>query len=247
MLLEGKIAIITGASRGIGKAIALTLAKSGANVAINFSNNEKAALEVAKEAEKFGVKALAIKADVSKSHEVENFINTVLNEFGSIDILVNNAGITKDNLLIRMSEEEFNQVMDVNLKGVFNFTKAVSKLMIKKRAGKIINVSSVVGITGNAGQSNYAAAKAAIIGFTKSVAKELASRGINVNAVAPGFIETDMTAVLSDKIKEQMKNIIPFNKPGKPEDVSNAVLFLASRNSDYITGQVINIDGGMVM
>lgn len=247
MLLEGKTAIITGASRGIGKAIALTLAKSGANVAINFSNNEKAALEVAKEAEKFGVKALAIKADVSKSHEVENFINTVLNEFGSIDILVNNAGITKDNLLIRMSEEEFNQVMDVNLKGVFNFTKAVSKLMIKKRAGKIINVSSVVGITGNAGQSNYAAAKAAIIGFTKSVAKELASRGINVNAVAPGFIETDMTAVLSDKIKEQMKNIIPLNKTGKPEDVSNAVLFLASSNSDYITGQVINIDGGMVM
>lgn len=247
MLLEGKTAIITGASRGIGKAIALTLAKSGANVAINFSNNEKAALEVAKEAEKFGVKALAIKADVSKAHEVENFTNRVLNEFGSIDILVNNAGITKDNLLIRMSEEEFNRVMDVNLKGVFNFTKVVSRVMIKKRAGKIINVSSVVGITGNAGQSNYAAAKAAVIGFTKSVAKELASRGINVNAVAPGFIETDMTAVLPDKIKEQMKNIIPLNKPGKPEDVSNAILFLASRNSDYITGQVINIDGGMVM
>lgn len=247
MLLEGKTAIITGASRGIGKAIALTLAKSGANVAINFSSNEKAALEVAKEAETFGIKALAIKADVSKFHEVENFINTVLNEFGSIDILVNNAGITKDNLLIRMSEGEFNQVMDVNLKGVFNCTKAVSKVMIKKRAGKIINISSVVGITGNAGQSNYAAAKAAVIGFTKSVAKELASRGINVNAVAPGFIETDMTAVLSDKIKEQMKSIIPLNKSGKPEDVANAVLFLASKNSDYITGQVINIDGGMVM
>ena len=247
MLLKDKTAIITGASRGIGKAIALTLAKSGANVAINFSCNEKAAMDVAQEAKKFGVKVIVLKADVSKADEVENFIYKVLNEFGSIDILVNNAGITRDNLLIRMSEEEFNRVIDVNLKGVFNFTKAVSKVMVKQRAGKIINVSSVVGITGNAGQSNYAAAKAAVIGFTKSVAKELASRKINVNAVAPGFIETDMTVVLSEKIQEQMRNVIPLRKAGKPEDVANAVLFLAGKYSDYITGQVINIDGGMVM
>lgn len=247
MLLKGKTAIITGASRGIGKAIALTLAKSGVNVAINFSSNEKAAMDAAKEAKKFGIKAIALKADVSRTDEVENFIYKVLNEFGSIDILVNNAGITRDNLLIRMSEEEFNRVIDINLKGVFNFTKAVSKVMVKQRAGKIINISSVVGIIGNAGQSNYAATKAAVIGFTKSVAKELASRGINVNAVAPGFIETDMTAVLSKKIQEQMKNLIPLRKAGKPEDVANAVLFLAGKQSDYITGQVINVDGGMVM
>ncbi len=246
-MLRGKTAIVTGASRGIGKAIALTMANNGANVVINYSKNEKAAFAVADEIKNIGVKAIVIKADVSEYHEVENLIEKVLKEFGGIDILVNNAGITKDNLIIRMGEEDFDLVMKVNMKGVFNFTKSVSKIMIKQRHGKIINISSVVGIIGNAGQSNYAAAKAAIIGFTKSMAKELAQRGINVNAVAPGYIESDMTAVLPEKIKEQMIGAIPLKRQGKPEDVANAVLFLAGKNSDYITGQVINIDGGMVM
>lgn len=246
-MLRGKTAIVTGASRGIGKAIALTMANNGANVVINYSKNEKAAFAVADEIKNIGVKAIVIKADVSEYHEVENLIEKVLKEFGGIDILVNNAGITKDNLIIRMGEEDFDLVMKVNMKGVFNFTKSVSKIMIKQRHGKIINISSVVGIIGNAGQSNYAAAKAAIIGFTKSMAKELAQRGINVNAVAPGYIESDMTTVLPEKIKEQMIGAIPLKRQGKPEDVANAVLFLAGKNSDYITGQVINIDGGMVM
>lgn len=200
MQLKEKTAIITGASRGIGRTIALFFAKEGANVIINYSNNEKAAMDVVKEAMEYGVKAYAIKANVSNFCEVEKLVEKVLNEFGSIDILVNNAGITKDNLLIKMTEEDFAKVLDINLKGTFNFTKAVSRIMIKQRRGKIINIASVVGIIGNAGQSNYAAAKAGIIGFTKSIAKELASRGINVNAIAPGFIETDMTAVLGDKI-----------------------------------------------
>ncbi|SHJ04935.1 3-oxoacyl-[acyl-carrier-protein] reductase [Lutispora thermophila] len=247
MQLKGKTAIITGASRGIGRAIALSFAKAGANVAINYSSSHIAAQEVVNEAIKYGVKAEVIKADVSDYLEVENLIERVLNEYGSIDILVNNAGITKDNLLLRMTEEDFDKVMNINMKGTFNFTKAVSKVMVKQRKGKIINIASVVGIIGNAGQSNYAAAKAGIIGFTKSVAKELGSRGINVNAIAPGFIETDMTAVLSDKIREQFTNTIPLKRPGKPEDVANAALFLASDYSDYITGQVLNIDGGMVM
>ena len=247
MQLRGKTAIITGASRGIGKSIALTLAAQGANVVINYSKNEKAAMAVADEVKKMGVSALVLKADVSKFDEVENFVDKVLKEFDGIDILVNNAGITKDNLLIRMSEEDFDSVMKVNMKGVFNFTKSVSKIMIKQRHGKIINISSVVGIKGNAGQSNYAAAKSAIIGFTKSIALELASRGINVNAIAPGYVESDMTAVLPEKVKEQMKNLIPLKRSGTPLDIANGVLFLAGAYSDYITGQVINIDGGMVM
>lgn len=247
MQLRGKTAIITGASRGIGKSIALTLAAQGANVVINYSKNEKAAMAVADEVKKMGVSALVLKADVSKFDEVENFVDKVLKEFDGIDILVNNAGITKDNLLIRMSEEDFDSVMKVNMKGVFNFTKSVSRIMMKQRHGKIINISSVVGIKGNAGQSNYAAAKSAIIGFTKSIAIELASRGINVNAIAPGYIESDMTAVLPEKVREQMKNIIPLKRSGAPLDIANGVLFLASEYSDYITGQVINIDGGMVM
>jgi 3-oxoacyl-[acyl-carrier protein] reductase len=247
MLLKGKTAIITGASRGIGKAITLALAAQGANVVINFSRNEKAAMAVADEVEKMDVRALVLKADVSRLDEVENFVDKVLKEFDGIDILVNNAGITKDNLLIRMSEEDFDSVMKVNMKGVFNFTKSVSKIMIKQRHGKIINISSVVGIKGNAGQSNYAAAKSAIIGFTKSIALELASRGINVNAIAPGYVESDMTAVLPEKVKEQMKNLIPLKRSGTPLDIANGVLFLAGAYSDYITGQVINIDGGMVM
>jgi len=247
MLLKGKNAIVTGASRGIGKTIALMMAKEGANIAINYSVNDKAAMEVVNEAKKFGVAALAKKADVSQYHEVEEFVDSVLNELGSIDILVNNAGITRDNLLIRMSEDEFDQVIQVNLKGVFNLTKTVSRTMIKRRTGKIINISSIVGITGNAGQSNYAASKSAVIGFTKSIAKELASRCINVNAIAPGFIETDMTSAIPEKIREQMKSLIPLKRPGKPEDVANAVLFLSGSQSDYITGQVINIDGGMLI
>lgn len=247
MCLKGKNAIITGASRGIGRMIALSFAKAGANVIINYSSNEKAAQDVAKEAMFYGVKAEVIKADVSNFLEAENLVEKVLNKFDSIDILVNNAGITKDNLLLRMSEDDFDKVLNINLKGAFNFTKAVSKAMIKQRRGKIINISSIVGIIGNSGQSNYAAAKAGMIGFTKSIAKELGSRGINVNAIAPGFIETDMTEVLSDKIREQFLNSIPLKRAGKAEDVANTAVFLASEYSDYITGQVINIDGGMVM
>lgn len=247
MQLKGKTAIITGASRGIGRMIALSFAKAGANVIINYSSSDEAAREAAREAMEYGVKAEVIKADVSIYSEAENLVEKVLNKYGSIDILVNNAGITKDNLLMRMTEDDFDKVVNTNLKGTFNFTKAVSKVMMKQRKGKIINIASVVGIIGNAGQSNYAAAKAGIIGFTKSVAKELGSRGITVNAIAPGFIETDMTAVLSDKVKDQFINSIPLRRSGKPEDVANAALFLASDYSDYITGQVINIDGGMVM
>jgi len=247
MCLKGKTAIITGASRGIGRTIAMTFARLGANVIINYSSNEKAAQQVANEAMSFGIKAEVIKADVSNLGEVENLVKKVLNQFGSIDILVNNAGITKDNLLLRMSEDDFDKVMNINLKGTFNFTKAVSKVMIKQKQGKIINISSIVGIIGNSGQSNYAAAKAGMIGFTKSIAKELGSRGINVNAIAPGFIETDMTSVLSEGIKEQFISAIPLKRAGKAEDVANVAVFLASEYSDYVTGQVINIDGGMVM
>jgi len=247
MQLKGKTAVVTGGSRGIGRAIALLLAEKGANVVVNYTSNSEAALEVVKKIEGMGAAAMAVKADVSKSEQVENLVNEVLNTFGSIDILINNAGITRDNLIIRMSEQEFDEVLTTNLKGAFICTKAVSKVMIKQKSGKIINVSSVVGIIGNAGQSNYAAAKAGLIGFTKSMAKELAKRGINVNAVAPGFIETDMTSKLSDKVKEEFANNIPLARIGKPEDIAKAVLFLSSEYSDYITGQVINIDGGMVM
>lgn len=247
MQLKGKTAIVTGGARGIGRAIALTLAKAGANIVINYTSSSKAADEVVEEAKKLGVSALAMKADVSKNDEIENLVKQVLNDFGSIDILVNNAGITRDNLLIRMSEEDFQDVIDINLKGAFICTKHVSKVMMKQRTGKIINIASVVGVMGNAGQSNYAASKAGLIGFTKSIAKELAKRNVNVNAVAPGYIETDMTASLSDKVKEEFMNVIPLPRAGQPQDVANAVLFLSSEYSDYITGQVIHIDGGMVM
>lgn len=247
MKLTGKTAIVTGGARGIGRAIAMTLAAAGANIVINYSSSSKAADEVVEEARKLGVKALAFKADVSKDEEIENLVKQVLNDFGSIDILVNNAGITRDNLLIRMSEKDFMDVIDTNLKGAFICTKHVSKVMMKQRAGKIINIASVVGVMGNAGQSNYSASKAGLIGFTKSIAKEIAKRGINVNAVAPGYIQTDMTASLPDKVKEEFLNGIPLSRAGMPQDVANAVLFLSSEYSDYITGQVINIDGGMVM
>ncbi len=247
MQLKGRNAIVTGGSRGIGRSVAIALAKSGANVAVNYTSNQAAALEVVKEIEALGVGAMAVKADVSKGEEVENLVKEVLNRFGSIDILINNAGITRDNLIIRMTEQDFEEVIDTNLKGAFNCTKSVSRVMIKQKSGKIINVSSVVGVIGNAGQSNYAAAKAGLIGFTKSMAKELSKRGITVNAVAPGYIDTEMTASLPEKVREEFVNNIPLGRTGKPQDVANTILFLASEYSDYITGQVIHIDGGMVM
>ena len=232
MLLDGKVALVTGASRGIGRAIALRLASEGAKVAINFAGNQKAAEEVKSKIEENGVEAMCAK---------------VMEAFGTIDILVNNAGITRDGLLLRMKDEDFEAVIDTNLKGVFYCTKAAAKIMMKKRSGRIVNMSSVVGLIGNAGQTNYAASKAGVLGFSKSAAKELAARGVTVNMVAPGFIDTDMTAVLSDKVKEAMVQEIPMRRMGRPEDVANAVLFLVSDCSSYITGQVVNVDGGMVM
>ena len=247
MTLEGKTALVTGASRGIGKAIALKLAEEGADIAFFYSNNEEKAKETIKELEAKNVKALGLKVDVSNSTEVTEAVKTIEKEFGSVDILVNNAGITRDNLLIRMSEEDWEDVLDINLKGAFLTTKAVARKMMKTRYGKIINISSIVGVKGNVGQGNYSASKAGVIGFTKSMAQELASRGIRVNAIAPGFIETDMTDVLKDEVKTEMLKNIPLGNLGKPEDIANLVVFLASSKADYITGQVINIDGGMVM
>ena len=247
MLLDGKTALVTGASRGIGRAVALALAAAGARVAINYAGNVKAAEEVKAAVETAGGTAILCQADVADSAAVEAMVAAVAKEFGTIDILVNNAGITRDTLLVRMKDEDFAKVLDTNLKGVFYCTKAVSKLMMKKRAGRIVNMASVVGLVGNAGQANYAAAKAGVIGFSKSVAKELASRGITVNVVAPGFIGTDMTADLPETVKEKALADIPLGKMGEPEDVANAVLFLASDQASYITGQVVNVDGGMVM
>lgn len=247
MQLEGKSALITGASRGIGRAIALALSAQGAAVAVNYAGNEKAAQAVRDEIIANGGKVLIVKADVSNMDDVQRMFETVLKEFGTIDILVNNAGITRDTLLARMKEEDWQAVIHTNLTGVFNCTKIAAKLMMKKRAGKIVNMASVVGLTGNIGQSNYAAAKAGIIGFTKSIARELAARNVNVNAVAPGFIATDMTTVIPDKARENILHGIPFGRMGKTEDVANAVLFLTSEQSSYITGQVLNVDGGMVM
>lgn len=245
MGFKGKVALVTGGTRGIGREIAVELASKGINVAITYSSNEKKALEVVEEIQKNEVKVIAIKANVANGEEVTNMVSTVERELGTIDILVNNAGITKDNLLIRMSEEDWEAVLDVNLKGVFLCTKAVARSMMKKRYGKIVNISSVVGIAGNAGQGNYSASKAGVIGFTKSMARELASRGIRVNAVAPGFIKTDMTDILKEDIKNEMIKNIPLGLFGKPKDIANLVLFLASEESDYITGEVIKIDGGM--
>lgn len=245
MELKEKVSLITGASRGIGREIALKLAEEGSDIAFFYSSNDEKAKSVEKEIELKGVKAKAFKVDVSKEDEVSKAVSTIEKEMGSIDILVNNAGITRDNLLIRMSEKDWTDVLDINLKGVFLTTKAVARKMMKKRYGKIINISSIVGVRGNAGQGNYSASKAGIIGFTKTMALELASRGIRVNAIAPGFIETDMTDVLKEEVKMEILNKIPLGNLGKPEDIANLVLFLVSSNADYITGQVINIDGGM--
>jgi 3-oxoacyl-[acyl-carrier protein] reductase len=245
--LKGKTAVVTGASRGIGKAIALKLAKLGANVVINYRSDSKSVQDIVSEIESLGAKAIAVQADVSSFEDAKNLMKKTIETFGSLDILVNNAGITKDALILRMKEEDFDKVIEVNLKGVFNCIRHASPIMFKQKYGKIINISSVVGITGNASQVNYSAAKAGIIGITKSVARELASRNITANAVAPGFIQTDMSDVLSDKVKESSLNSIPLKKFGTAEDVANVVAFLALPYSDYITGHVINVDGGMVM
>ena len=246
-MLKGKNVIVTGATRGIGREIALTLAQNGANIAMNYRNLNSEVEDLINEIKSFGVDALAIKCDVSSTDEVDNFVKEVKAHYNTIDVLVNNAGITKDGLILRMKEEDFDDVLDVNLKGTFNTTKSVSSIMVRQKYGKIINISSVVGIAGNAGQCNYAASKAGVIGFSKSVARELASRNINVNVVAPGYINTDMTKNLPDKVKEEIIKSIPMKKIGDPKEVANLVLFLSSNLSDYITGQVINVDGGMVM
>lgn len=245
-LLEGKTAIITGGSRGIGKGIVEIFAQNGANVAFTYSSSEEAANTLAESLSKKGVKVKAYKSNAASFDESQKLAEEVLSEFGSIDILVNNAGITKDNLLMRISEEDFDKVIEVNLKSVFNMTKAVQRAMLKQRKGSIINMSSVVGVKGNAGQTNYAASKAGIIGFTKSVALELGSRNIRCNAIAPGFIETEMTEKLDEAIVQGWRDAIPLKRGGTPEDIANACIFLASDLSNYITGQVLNVDGGML-
>ncbi|MFH5183086.1 3-oxoacyl-[acyl-carrier-protein] reductase [Paenibacillus sp. TAB 01] len=246
-MLTGKVALVTGASRGIGRAIALTLAEAGADVAVNYAGSEAAAAEVVALIEAMGRKAVKVKADVSSTQEVEEMFKLVLETFGKLDILVNNAGITRDNLIMRMKEDEFDQVIATNLKGVFNCVKAATRPMMKQRSGRIINISSVVGVLGNPGQANYVAAKAGVIGMTKATAKELASRGITVNAVAPGFIETDMTDKLPEEMRTQLLQQIPLAKLGQPEDIAKAVRFLASDDASYMTGQTIHVDGGMYM
>jgi len=247
MNLVGKKALVTGASRGIGRAIALELAKQGADVAVNYAGSEAKALEVVDEIKSLGREAFAVQCDVSNSESVTNMVKETIEQFGRLDILVNNAGITKDNLLMRMKEEEWDNVININLKGVFLCTKAVTRQMMKQRSGRIINISSIVGVSGNAGQANYVAAKAGVIGLTKTSAKELASRGITVNAIAPGFITTEMTDKLSEDIQNEMLKLIPLAQFGEAGDIANTVVFLASDNSRYITGQTIHVDGGMVM
>ena len=245
-VLNNKSAIITGASRGIGRGIAIEFAKQGCNVAFTYSKSVEQANKLITELESYDVKAMGYQSDASSFSDSELLIETVLNDFPGIDVLVNNAGITKDNLLMRLSEKDFDDVIKVNLKSVFNMTKAVQKTFLKQRKGSIIHMSSVVGVKGNAGQSNYAASKAGIIGFSKSIALELGSRNIRSNVIAPGFIETEMTKQLSKEIVEKWRNGIPLKRGGTPEDVANACVFLASDLSSYITGQVINVDGGML-
>lgn len=247
MTLEGKIAVVTGASRGIGRAIALDLAKRGAKVIVNYSGSEQKAAEVVEEIVANGGSAIAVQASVANADDVSNLMKKALDEYGRIDILVNNAGITRDNLLMRMKDDEWEDVISTNLKGVFLTTKAVSRQMMKQRVGRIINISSIVGASGNPGQANYVAAKAGVVGLTKSVALELASRNITVNAVAPGFIETEMTEKLPEDVKTTMLNQIPLQAFGKADDVAAAVAFLASDEASYITGQTIHVNGGMYM
>lgn len=245
--LIGKVAVVTGASRGIGRAIALHLANLGAKIVVNYSGNQAKAEAVVAEIEANGGAAIAVQANVSDSDEVSMLMKKAVETYGSLDILVNNAGITRDNLLMRMKEEDWDAVMNTNLKGVFLCTKAVTRQMMKQRAGRIVNIASIVGVAGNAGQANYVAAKAGVIGLTKTAAKELSARNIFVNAVAPGFIDTDMTEELPEDIKAQMLSQIPLAKLGKPEDVAKVVAFLASDDASYMTGQTLHVDGGMVM
>lgn len=245
--LTGKTAIVTGASRGIGAAIARRFAEEGANIVVNYSGSQDKAEAVVAEIEKAGGKAIAIKANVADADAVKSLADAAMKEFGSIDILVNNAGITRDNLMMRMKEDEWDDVINTNLKGVFLCTKAVTRQMMKQRAGRIVNIASIVGVMGNAGQANYVAAKAGVIGLTKTTARELASRGITANAVAPGFITTDMTEKLGDDVQSSMLAQIPLARFGAPEDVANAALFLASDEASYVTGQTLHLDGGMVM
>lgn len=247
MKLENKVAIVTGASRGIGKAVAVKLASLGAMVVINYNGSKERAEEVKVEIENAGGKAAIMQCNVSDFAAAESFIKEVQAAYGSIDILVNNAGITKDGLIMRMSEADYDAVLNTNLKGTFNCIRHASKFMLKQRSGRIINMASVVGVMGNAGQANYAASKAGVIGLTKTVAREFAARGVTANAIAPGFIETEMTEVLSDAVKSASEGMIPLGKFGQVEDVANAVAFLASDEAGYITGQVLNVDGGMAM
>ncbi len=245
-LLANKVAVVTGAGRGIGRAVALAYARMGADVAC-VSRTEENSAKAAAEVEALGRRAWAVSVDVSDTAAVDAAAGKILDDAGRVDILVNNAGVTRDNLLMRMSEEEWDTVINTNLKGAFNFTKALTRPFIKQRSGRIINIASVIGLIGNAGQSNYAASKAALIGFTKSVAKELAPRGITANAIAPGFIETDMTAALNDKVRESIIGNVPLGRFGSPDDIAHAAVFLALEASGYITGQVLTVDGGMVM
>jgi len=245
-LLADKVAVVTGAGRGIGRAVALAYARMGADVAC-VSRTEENSAKAAAEVEALGRRAWAVAVDVSDTAAVDAAAGKILDDAGRVDILVNNAGVTRDNLLMRMSEEEWDTVINTNLKGAFNFTKALTRPFIKQRSGRIINIASVIGLIGNAGQSNYAASKAALIGFTKSIAKELAPRGITANAIAPGFIETDMTAALDDKVRESIIGNVPLGRFGSPDDIAHAAVFLAMEPSGYITGQVLTVDGGMVM
>ena len=246
-MLKDKVAVVTGSSRGIGAATAIKLAEEGANVVINYNSDEESAKDTAEKVRELGRKALVIQGNVAEMDDAKNLIKSTIKEFDRIDILVNNAGITKDGLLLRMKEKDFGDVIDVNLKGTFNCTKQAIRYMMKQRSGKIVNLSSVVGLMGNAGQANYSASKAGVVGFTKSVAREVSKRGINVNAVAPGYINTDMTEELPAKVKEDMLKNIPLDRFGEVEDVANVIMFLVSPLANYVNGQTINIDGGMLM